>query len=91
LRKDRKGRDKVAEIKSHYQKINDEVVKAKTGKSWGEWHRILDEFGRKEKGHRLTARHLEERYGLSGWWSQVVTIRYEWDKGLRTEVMRDEK
>jgi hypothetical protein len=49
----------------------------------GEWHAILDQWGVKEKGHTSTAKYLREHYGLSDWWAQVVTIRYEKDKGLK--------
>lgn len=64
-----------------YFKISTEKVKMRTGKDWGEWFGILDQLGAKEKGHKATAKHLSEKYHLSGWWSQVVTIRYEKEKG----------
>ncbi|MCH7760228.1 hypothetical protein IIA15_02345 [candidate division TA06 bacterium] len=45
----------------------------------------------KEKGHTLTARYLGEKYGLSGWWAQAVTIRYEWERGLRNgKTLKDD-
>jgi hypothetical protein len=68
-----------------FRGISDEVVRARTGKPSREWYQILDEWGAREKGHTRTAKHLVERYGLSGWWSQCVTIRYEWERGLRKE------
>jgi hypothetical protein len=37
----------------------------------------------KEQGHRLTAKHLQEAYGVSPWWAQAGTIRYEYERGLR--------
>ncbi len=63
--------------------ISDEVVRARTGKGSDEWYRLLDEWGAADRGHTLTARHLAQEYGLSPWWAQCVTIRYEWEKGLR--------
>jgi len=63
--------------------ISDEAVRKATGKSWQDWFRILDKFDRKAKGHKLTAKYLYTDYGLSGWWSQMVTVRYEWEHGLR--------
>jgi len=63
--------------------IRDETVRAKTGKGWDEWFAILDAWGSKEKGHTQSAKHLREHYELSPWWAQTVTIRYEWERGLR--------
>lgn len=79
----------MAEKKAGFREIGDEVVKARTGKSSEEWYLILDEWGMKEKGHTLTAKHLGEKYGLSDLWAQCITIRYEWERGLRTKVHKD--
>ena len=73
-----------------FRRIGDKAVRARTGKGWEEWISILDAWGMKEQGHTLTARHLQEKHGLSPWWAQAVTIRYEWERGLRTEVHRDQ-
>jgi len=67
-----------------FVKISGDAVKAKTGKSWIEWFRILDRFDVKANGHRLAAKHLSEKHKLSPWWSQAVAIRYEWERGMRT-------
>ena len=45
--------------------------------------RILDKFGLKAKVHTQAAKFLRDKHGLSDWWAQAVTIRYEWEKGLR--------
>lgn len=73
----------MAEKKPGFRRISDEAVRAKTGKGWKEWFGILDEWGMKEKGHTLTAKHLREHCEVSAWWAQAVTIRYEWERGLR--------
>lgn len=73
----------MAEKKTGFRRISDEAVLAKTGKGWEEWLRILDEWGMEEKGHTLTAKHLQEEYGFGPWWAQAVTIRYEWERELR--------
>ncbi|MBI4296593.1 MAG: hypothetical protein HY667_05710 [Chloroflexi bacterium] len=65
------------------RKFSDETVRRRTGKDWAEWFLVLDDFGRKQKGHKAAAKYLEERYGLDGWWAQMVTVRYEWERGLR--------
>ena len=69
--------------KTIFQKISDDAVLAKTNKVWVDWYRILNQFGLKEKGHTLAAKHLRDKHGLSDWWAQAVTIRYEWENGLR--------
>jgi hypothetical protein len=69
--------------KTIFQKIGDDAVRAKTDKVWKEWFRVLDKFGLKTKGHTEAAKYLREKHGLSDWWAQAVTIRYEWEKGLR--------
>lgn len=61
--------------------INDETVKSKTGKYSSNWYKIIDEL--KTKNHTQIARFLREEYKLNPWWAQIVTNRYEWDRGLR--------
>jgi hypothetical protein len=76
-------RNRMSEKKVGFQRITEKTVKAKTGKIWEEWFTILDSWGAKEKGHAQNVKHLREHYELSPWWAQAVTIRYEWEKGLR--------
>jgi DNA-binding FrmR family transcriptional regulator len=66
--------------------IAEETVQAKTGKSTQEWTALLDAWGAAEKGHTATARYLEQQHGVSAWWAQSVTVRYEYARGLRQEV-----
>lgn len=73
----------MAEKKTGFRRISDEAVRAKTGKGWEEWFRVLDTWGAKEKGHTQSAKYLLDYYALSPWWAQAVTIRYEWESGLR--------
>ena len=75
--------------KAGFRGISDQVVKARTGKTSKQWYPILEKWGMKKKGHTLTAKHLRDKYGLSDWWAQCITIRFEWEKGLRTRVHRD--
>lgn len=63
--------------------FSETVFKQKTGKSLREWMKILDRFGARQKGHTASARYLLDSHGLSAWWSQAVTVRYEYDRGLR--------
>jgi hypothetical protein len=75
--------NKMSEKRVGFRRISDEAAEAKTGKVWEEWFTILDTWGAKEKGHTQTAEHLREHHGLSSWWARAVTIRYEWERGLR--------
>jgi hypothetical protein len=69
--------------KSVFQKIGDEAVRAKTDKVWQDWFEILDKYGARKQGHMQSAKYLREKHRLSNWWAQAVTIRYEWERGLR--------
>jgi len=64
---------------------SEQAVSAATGRGWEEWFRLLDDWGARTKGHAATARHLAAEHGLSGWWSQEVTVMYERSRGLRVE------
>lgn len=63
--------------------ISDEAVKAATGKSWEQWCRLLDKAGAKSLPHKEIAQLIHRKHGLSGWWSQMVTVGYEQARGLR--------
>ncbi|MBI2848198.1 MAG: hypothetical protein HYX83_03395 [Chloroflexi bacterium] len=73
----------MTEKKSGFRRISDAAVREKTGKNWPEWFAELDKFCTPPKGHALIASHLERYHGLSPWWAQAVTIRWEWERGLR--------
>ena len=70
-------------MKRGYRSISDLRVKERTGKNSSQWMRILDKWGMKKKGHTLTAKYLIKKHKLSPWWAQVVTVKYEYAKGLR--------
>jgi len=59
------------------KKISDEAVKKSTGKMWRDWFSLLNKAGAKKMEHKQVAKLLHEKYGLSGWWSQMVTVQYE--------------
>lgn len=63
--------------------FSDEKVKEKTGKSTAEWNKILDDFNPPGKNHYLMAKYLRENLDVSSWWSQTITVRYEYEQGLR--------
>lgn len=65
--------------------FSEETVKAKTGKSSAEWYAVLDAWDGPSKGHTKMAKYLREEQGVSPWWAQAVTNRYEHERGLRDD------
>ncbi len=63
--------------------ISDAAVQAKTGRVWAEWFTLLDSEGAADSTHRQIATALADRHGLTGWWSQMVTVAYEQARGRR--------
>ncbi|HLU39906.1 MAG TPA: hypothetical protein VK081_11005 [Planctomycetota bacterium] len=68
--------------------MRDEAVRAKTGRGWAEWLAELDALGASAMSHTDIARLVRERFELSGWWSQAVTVGYERIRGLRERGQR---
>lgn len=65
--------------------VGDPAVLAATGKSWDQWHRLLDEAGAAQMDHSAIARYLHERCGVGDWWAQMVTVGYEQARGRRVK------
>jgi Activator of Hsp90 ATPase homolog 1-like protein len=63
--------------------MSDEAVKAKTGKDWDEWFRILDGAGAQQMDHKQIVAYLVEHHQVEPWWRQMVTVSYEQARGLR--------
>src|SRR4029078_3552631 len=63
--------------------MTDAAVRAKTGKDWAGWFGALDTAGAATLRHQQIARLLQEKHGVPGWWSQMVTVEYELARGLR--------
>jgi hypothetical protein len=68
--------------------ISDAAVLEATGKTPSRWFAILDRSGARTMTHTEIARTLNERHGVSGWWSQMVTVAYERRRGLRSVNQR---
>jgi hypothetical protein len=62
---------------------SDDAVKAKTGKVWAEWFKILDMAGAKKLTHKEIWAYLNEKQKVGSWWSQMVAVEYEHARGLR--------
>lgn len=63
--------------------ISEDAVRRATGRGWRGWWKILDAWGAPRHSHGEIARFLAHEYGLSGWWSQTVTVQYEREHGMR--------
>jgi hypothetical protein len=69
-------------------RMSDEAVKSKTGKAWKEWFAILDRAGAAKMTHQEIADHLHTKYAVQPWWTQMVTVTYEQQRGLRDKHQR---
>ncbi len=69
-------------------RMSDDAVQAKTGKNWQQWFSILDRMGATKMTHKEIAGYLYEKQGVPGWWSQMVTVTYEQERGLREKHER---
>ena len=69
-------------------KISDQAVKAKTGKSWQQWFKILEAAGAARMSHKEIVAWLGKKSGISSWWQQMVTVTYEQLSGKREKHER---
>ncbi len=68
--------------------MSDEAVKAKTGKDWKQWFAILDRAGAEKLTHQEIANYLHSKHAVPPWWTQMVTVTYEQQRGLRARHQR---
>ena len=89
----------MAQRQAGFRRFKEEVVRNRTGRGTEEWNAILDIWAAghvppspgqdaarswaKAKGQTLVAKFLLHEHGVSPWWAQAVTIRYEYERGLR--------
>jgi hypothetical protein len=70
--------------------LSDEAVREATGRDWAEWCAELDAWGATARTHTEIARHVNEAYGVPGWWAQSVAVGYERIRGLRAKYQRQD-
>jgi hypothetical protein len=70
------------------KRASDEVLIAKTGKPWAKWFKILDKAGAREWVHKEIAAYLYNKQKVSGWWSQMISVGYEHERGLRGKFQK---
>ena len=63
--------------------MSEATIRKGTGRSWDEWFRLLDAWAATTHSHTEIARYVHEVHGVDGWWSQSVTVGYEWARGMR--------
>jgi hypothetical protein len=68
---------------AHKPAMSDEAVKAKTGKDWAAWFKLLDAAKAQSLEHRAIVTLLSKTHGVPGWWRQMVAVEYERARGLR--------
>jgi hypothetical protein len=59
----------------------------KTGKTFTEWKKILDDFDVIKNGHTAAAKFLRSEYNTPDWWTQSIVVKYEWEVGLKKEAV----
>src|SRR5262249_13986392 len=68
--------------------ISSEAVAKATGKSWDQWHAILDAAGAADMTHQEIVAVLRDEHGVGPWWQQMVTVGYEQARGKRVRHQR---
>jgi len=70
------------------KQMSDEAVKARTGKVWAEWFKILDQAGAKKWRHQEISGYLTEKQKVGPWWSQMIAVPYEHARGIREKFQK---
>jgi uncharacterized protein YndB with AHSA1/START domain len=68
--------------------MSDDSIAAKTGRTWRQWVRALDDDNAASLRHGDIARLVHAKHGIGSWWAQTVTVGYERIKGLRERGQR---
>jgi len=71
-------------------RMSDDAVKAKTGKTWNEWFKILDSASAKKLSHQEIVALLDKKHDVGPWWQQMVAVTYGQSRGLREKHQKPE-
>ncbi|MDJ0771404.1 MAG: hypothetical protein QNJ12_21640 [Ilumatobacter sp.] len=63
--------------------MNDERVRAATGRGWDERCDLIDAWPGHTGGHAAVATHVHDRYDVTYWWAQAITGGWERITGRR--------
>jgi hypothetical protein len=72
------------------RRIDDETVRAKTGRSWHEWFDILEKASADRLNHQEIVNLLSRRHDLNDWWSQMIANVYEQHARIHEQYERAE-
>ena len=70
------------------KRMSDAAVKERTGKTWPEWFKILDKAGAKKMRHQDISAYLLTAHEVGPWWSQMIAVPYEHERGLREKFQK---
>jgi Domain of unknown function (DUF4287) len=70
------------------KRMSDNAVKERTGKTWEQWFRILDKAGAKKLRHQEICAYLSETHKVGAWWTQMIAVPYEHERGLRQKFQK---
>jgi hypothetical protein len=77
---------KAAKAASEFKPpVSDESVRAKTGKGWDDWFKLLDDAGAAKLSHPEIVAIFASKYSkdVGPWWQQMLAVGYERARGLR--------
>jgi len=80
LEKSQRGSKPAAGASIDYSALagmSDRTLEEKTGCNWERWVHTLDYHGAESMRHGEIAALVQQKYKVSGWWSQAVTVGYE--------------
>lgn len=63
--------------------VSTAAVKKATGRDWDEWFALLDADEAHRLSHPEIATLLSRKHGAPDWWSQMITVGFEQERGLR--------
>jgi len=63
--------------------VSDKAVKEATGRDWKRWVKELDAIDATSMPHREIAAYIHDKWEISVWWAQTVTVGYERIRGQR--------
>ena len=66
------------------------AVYNRTGRTWQEWFAILDASGALNMKHKEIAQYLYQKHRVSAWWSQMITVTYGQERGLRDKHQKSD-
>jgi len=68
--------------------ISDDSIRANTGRRLGDWYKILEKAGARMMDQTEMRLHVENNYGIPRWWSNMIVLGYQQERGLRQRHQR---